>query len=375
MKSRRAVLIHSPELEQYEYPPECPFKAFRAKMLRELLVARGLLSEDMEVAPRPAPRECMEMFHTPEYLDTLRRASAGEFDASWMEMGIGTMDCPVFPGMYEYAALACGGSLLGARMVERGQAGVAFNPSGGYHHAGREKAAGFCYINDVAVACMNLASRGNRVFFLDIDGHHGDGVQNAFYERKDVMTVSFHESGRTLFPGTGFVDEIGDGGGRGYCVNVPLPMGTGDTAYLRAFRAIALPLLDAYGPDIIVLEAGMDALSGDPLVHLGLTNNAHAEITGLVMETGLPVLATGGGGYNLDNTVRGWALIFQVMCGRQGYDESAGLGGVMLENTDWAGGMRDRTIAVETRRRAATDNKIGETIEAVKANVFGIHGL
>lgn len=210
------------------------------------------------------------------------------------------------------------------------------------------------------------------MLFLDVDAHHGDGVQNAFYDRSDVMTVSFHESGKTLFPGTGSEDEIGVGEGEGHAVNVPLPQGTYDEAFLRAFRAVVPPLVEANDPDVIVLELGMDMLAGDPLTHLGLTNNAYADVITATMELDKPILATGGGGYHEENTARGWALF----CGEDEHDDlSLGLGGVMLEGTDWLGGLRDKRLVVEATQREAVDAAVDRTTEAVKANVFPIHGL
>ena len=157
-----------------------------------------------EFPPRPAQRSEMQEFHSPAYLDVLQEASRGNLDIEGLHMGLGTPECPVFKDLYDYASLACGATLTGAEMILSGQTSVAFNPSGGYHHAHPSKASGFCYINDVVLACMKLTSAGKRVLFLDVDVHHCDGVQEAFYSRSDVMTISFHESGKTLFPGTGF---------------------------------------------------------------------------------------------------------------------------------------------------------------------------
>ena len=338
----------------------------------------GLLSGPgrREVVPAPAGAEALERFHTARYLDALRRAPGGELDVGALWMGLGTPDCPIFAGMYEYAALACGATLAAGKLLAEGDADVAFNPSGGYHHAGPERAAGFCYINDVAIACGDLASRPMRVFYLDVDAHHGDGVQNAFYDRRDVMTVSIHETGRTLFPGTGFEDEIGTGEGTGYCANLPLPAGTYDEAYVEAFHAVALPLAKAFDPEVIVLELGMDALSGDPLAHLALTNNAHVEVIESVRAFGRPVLATGGGGYHVENTVRGWSLAWSVLCGAEaGHDAALGLGGVMMESTEWHGGLRDRALVPDAAQRAEVDPAVDAMIERVKANVFPYHGL
>jgi acetoin utilization protein AcuC len=219
---RKSIFIYTPELEKYPYPPEHPFNVDRAARVRQILYSMGLLSGDgrREVSPEPADRITLKKFHSARYLHALKNASNGKWDIEALDMGIGTGDCPVFKGLYEYAALACGATLTGAKLVLDGSADVAFNPSGGFHHAHPERAAGFCYINDVALACIILAEQKKKVFYLDIDVHHGDGVAHAFYSRNDVMTISFHQNPRTLFPGTGFENEIGDGPGKGFCVNV-----------------------------------------------------------------------------------------------------------------------------------------------------------
>ncbi len=378
MSSPAAAFIHSEEIEQYEYPPQCPFRAGRAGQTRRTLAGMGLLgtSQRFVEPPRPATREELESFHTPRYLDALKAADEGRLDAEGLFMGLGTEDCPVWRGMYDYAALACGATLTAGRLLTEGRAGVAFNPSGGYHHARPEKAAGFCYVNDVVITAMDLAREGRRVFALDVDVHHGDGTQDAFYARADVMTMSFHESGRTLFPGRGFVGEIGVEGGKGFNVNVPLPAGTYDAVYMRAFRELALPLLGAFAPDVILLELGMDGLSGDPLAHLSLTNNTYADLTGLVVEAGPPVLAVGGGGYNVENTARGWALVWSVLCGAErGAESDHALGGVMMESTEWQGGLRDRALRPTDEQVRSVEPAVEATIQALKAELFPLHGL
>ncbi|OPX21452.1 MAG: hypothetical protein B1H04_06625 [Planctomycetales bacterium 4484_123] len=377
-KPIRAAFVHCPQLEQYHYPPECPFSAERAGKLHRTLTSMGMFTGAGRwvAAPRPADTEALLAFHTQRYLDALRSAQDGQLGIEALEMGLGTEDCPVFTGLYDYAALAAGASLTAAALIADGQADVAFNPSGGYHHARPERAAGFCYINDVVLACLHLTGAGRRVLFLDVDVHHADGVQEAFYGRRDVMTVSFHESGRTLYPGTGFEEEIGSGPGAGYSVNVPLPVGTYDEAYLRAFDALAVPLIGSFEPDVIALELGMDGLAGDPLAHLALTNNAYAEVIQRVLSFGKPVLATGGGGYHVANTVRGWALAWAILSGAEaGGDLNPGLGGVMMETTDWVGGLRDRALAPDERQRRAVDQAIDRTIEKVKKCIFAYHGL
>jgi acetoin utilization protein AcuC len=377
MVSRKTIFLHSAELEQFQYPPECPFNTRRAAMTRRKIASLGLLDgpDRGEVPPVPATRAELERFHEPAYLDALRKAGEGDLDPTGFARGLGTPDCPVFRGMYEYAALAAGATITGARAILSGEAHAAFNPSGGYHHAAPDRCAGFCYVNDIVLGAMVLADAGRKVLFLDLDVHHCDGVQNAFYARRDVMTVSLHESGKSLFPGTGFEDEIGAGEGRGYAVNVPLPVGTYDGAYLRAFREVVLPLIHAYGPDAIILELGMDTLAGDPLAHLHLTNNVHAEIVPLLTAFGKPILMTGGGGYHVENTVRGWTLAWSLLCGDASTDMSIGLGGVMLENTDWSGGLRDRVLLSDAGLRGDVDREIRTVVERIRATVFPIHGL
>jgi acetoin utilization protein AcuC len=374
----KAAFIYSRELEKYHYPPDHPFNVDRARKVRQVLASMRLLLGDgrAEVAPTPAKRIVLKKFHSARYLHALQTASKGRWNAEALEMGIGTADCPVFKGMYEYSALACGATLTGAKLILAGSADVAFNPSGGFHHAGPQIASGFCYINDVALACIILAERKRRVLYLDLDVHYGDGVAEAFYDRCDVMTISLHETPKVLFPGTGFEDQIGTGQGKGYCVNIPLPVGTYDDAYMKAFEEIALPLIGAFNGDVFVLQLGADALAGDPLAHLHLTNNVYADIINHLLPFNKPILATGGGGYNVDNTVRAWALDWTALCGvPTGQDANPTVAGVMLENTEWQGGLRDRFLAVSTQQQKTVMPAIEATIQTLKAKVFPIHGL
>ncbi len=375
---RRAVFIHSREIEKYRYPEGSPFKTERAGRTRQVLNKMNLLSGAglREVAPVPAARTVLKKFHSARYLHALKNAQAGKWDLEALHMGIGTPDCPVFKGMYDYAVLATGGTLVGAQLVLSGEADAVFNPSGGYHHAFPEKAAGFCYINDNALACLILAEAGKRLLYLDVDVHNGDGVAHAFYNRSDVMTISLHENPKTLFPGTGFEDEIGEGEGRGYCVNVPLPVGTFDQAYLHVFESIVLPLARAFNPDVIVFELGADGLAGDPLAHLYLTNSTYAEIIRHLLRFEKPILATGGGGYHVENTVRAWALAWTVLSGQEiAHGMEAAIGGVMLQSTDWQGGLRDREIPVTHQQREMVLPALQASIDILKTKVFPIHGL
>ena len=378
MSGKKAVFIHSEELETYHYPEDCPFKTERAARTRRMLYTMGLLWGETarEAAPVPAPRTVLKKFHSARYLHALKSAQNGKWELDALNMGIGTPDCPIFRGMYDYAVLAAGGTLVGAELILSGQADIAFNPSGGYHHAFPEKAAGFCYINDCALACAVLAEAGKRVLYLDIDVHNGDGVAHGFYDRSDVMTISLHENPKTLFPGTGFEDDIGEGAGRGYCVNLPLPVGTFDQAYLFAFEAVVLPLIRAYNPDVIVFELGADTLAGAPLAHLQLTNNVYVDVINHLLRFNKPILAVGGGGYHVENTVRAWALAWTILSDQdlaEGMD--AAIGGGMLQSMDWQGGFRDRELPVTNQQREMVLPALETTIQTIKARIFPIHGL
>jgi acetoin utilization protein AcuC len=375
---RKCTFIHSKELDRHGYPSDCPFNSHRAERTFQTVSSFGLLigTGRSLVVPTPAVRTELERFHSPRYLDVLERASRGEVDESILEMGLGTADTPIFLGMYDYAALACGASLLGARMLLSKECDLAFNPSGGYHHAHPQQASGFCFLNDVVLACLELRNAGKKVLFLDLDVHHCDGVSEFFYNSPDVMTLSLHESGKTLFPGTGFTDEIGAKEGLGFSVNIPLPVGTYDGAYDKVFREVALPLILAFQPDALVVEFGMDTLAGDPLAHLDLTNNEPALIARSLLDLNIPMLATGGGGYHVSNTARAWSLLWSVFVGEEPDDTLAvGLGGVMLHSTDWIGGLRDRELIPDEASRQRVDAEIDEMIAKVKSTLFPFHGL
>ena len=363
---QKPIFIYSRALEKYAYPQGSMFDTQRAGKTRTLVKSLGLLAGDCgrEVAPVKALITDMQKFHSKRYLEILQQAAQGKSLQAALKMGIGTPDCPVFEGMFDYASWACGASLTGVDLILSGETNIAFNPSGGFHHAKAEKASGFCYINDLVLACIRFLENSKRVLYLDIDAHHGDGVQDAFYSNNEIMVISLHESGKTLFPWTGFENEIGEGAGKGYNVNIPLPVGTCDKAYLKAFTKIVVPLIKAFAPDVFVMQLGMDALAGDALAHLELTNNVHAEIVDRILSFDKPILATGGGGYHVENTVRGWALAWKIMCGQEKRaDLSLGIGGTMLQSTEWSGGLRDRILALDETHCQAVDTEIDATIQ------------
>lgn len=377
MKKRNAVFLYSNQFEKYSYPPDCPFKTERAFQVRKTLAGMGLLGSPSkrEVEFETAPRELLELVHTPRYLDKLKEHQTKVLDIEALYMGIGGGDTPAFDGMYDYSALSVGASIKGAELLLSSEVDFAFNPSGGLHHAMPELAAGFCYMNDVAIACKYLANQGKRVLYLDVDVHHGDGTQKVFYDTDQVMTISMHENGKYIFPGTGFTDEIGDGKGRGFSVNLPLPPNTYDVAFMTCFNEVVAPLMTNFAPDVIVFELGADGLAGDPLAHLKLTNKVYAKIIRFLMGMNIPILMTGGGGYHVDNTVRAWSLGWCTLVGEEPRDMNLGLGGVMLESMDWMGGFQDMELAVTEAEKKSVEPEIEKIINTLKDTVFPVHGL
>ncbi|MBN2342357.1 MAG: acetoin utilization protein AcuC [Deltaproteobacteria bacterium] len=373
------VFMHSPDLDEGGYPEECPFNSKRGGKTLETASSLGLLDEpNIQVtSPRAVTVDEALTFHTQEYIDMLREVSSGTHNFRALKMGLGTPDCPVFKDMLDFSLLASGGTLSGARLLIEKKADIVFNPHGGFHHAHPGTAGGFCYINDVVIAAKELVAANKKVVVLDLDAHHLDGVQDAFYDNPDVTTISMHESGKTLFPGTGHEAEQGIGKGKGHTVNIPLPVGTFDEIYKMAFMQIVVPLLDHLQPDVIILELGMDGLATDPLAHLNLTNNVYAELLEEIVSLNVPLLTVGGGGYNVQDTVRSWALCWSVLSGTMQDETSlmAGMGGVMLQNTAWFGGLRDRTLLSHGGYRGEVEEEVQRVVQFLKDTLFPIHDL
>lgn len=313
---RRVALLASSDLWRRGFARHHPLKPERLARTMALLSAYGALdAPNVQVmTPRPASDEELALFHTPAYIDAVKRLSSGDPTIAAEAYGFGPGDNPVFPGMDESARLRTGGGLQGAALLLSNACEVAFNLGGGFHHAFPARASGFCIYNDVAIAIRWLVLQGQRVAYVDIDAHHGDGVQEAFYTSDQVLTISLHQDGRTLFPGTGFVWEIGEGIGEGYSVNLPLLPGTDDEIYLWAFKAIVPPLVQRFRPDVLVTQLGVDTHFRDPLTHMRLTTHGHEALFRALADLSPGRwLATGGGGYNLDVVPRAWALAFSVM--------------------------------------------------------------
>ncbi|MBS1252749.1 MAG: Acetoin utilization protein AcuC [Anaerolineales bacterium] len=310
-----AVFISAPDLWRRGHGPAHPLKPERLERTHALLTAYGAFTPPNSrlVAPRPATDEELCLFHTPEYVDAVRRLSQGDSSLPGGKYNFGPGDNPVWKGMCEIGRLKAGSALVAAEVVHAGEADVAFSYSGGLHHADPARASGFCTFNDGAVAIHWLLEQDLRVAYVDIDGHHGDGVQKAFYDTDQVLTISLHESGRHLFPGTGFVHEIGAGAGEGYSANVPLPPHTDDESYLWAFHEVVPPLIERFQPNVVVSQLGIDTHYRDPLTHLALTTHGYVALIEAIRDLAPRWVALGGGGYDINVVPRGWALAYGVM--------------------------------------------------------------
>jgi acetoin utilization protein AcuC len=313
----KTALIYSDEWRRFDYGPEHPLRMERLGLTWRLMEAYGLtaLPRAKVHTPEPAQVDAIARFHSREYIEILRAVSAGDWVHNVARYGLGPGDNPIFPGLWEAAQLGAGGSLLAARLVSEGEADRAFHFAGGLHHAMPDRASGFCYVNDAVLAISKLRERGWRVAYVDIDAHHGDGVQFAFYRDPNVLTISTHERGDRLFPGTGFVAEMGEGDGVGFSVNLPLQPFTDDEVYQPAFEAVVPPILGAFKPDVLVLQLGIDSHRTDPLTHLHLTVQGFTRVVKRLLQLGPRVVALGGGGYDLPNVARAWTGAWAAMNG------------------------------------------------------------
>jgi acetoin utilization protein AcuC len=312
------LLVFGPRSLTYDFGPGHPLSPRRFGPGIDLLRAVGA---EPRLAPEPAADDELEWLHAAEYVAAVRRFSADPGGPP--EAGIGPGDDPAFAGMHEAAAAVAGGSIRAMEAILRGDVEHAYHPGGGLHHAMRARASGFCIYNDVALAIARARRDGLRVLYVDLDVHHGDGVQALHAADPGVLTVSIHESGRSLFPGTGFLDELGEGIAAGTSVNVPLEPLSGPEAWLAAVRAVVPALAAAFGPDVVVSQHGADGHVWDPLAHLSLTTTARGQAARLVDRiahryAGGRWLSTGGGGYAVYRVVpRAWALTWLAAAHRE----------------------------------------------------------
>ncbi|HSB34520.1 MAG TPA: acetoin utilization protein AcuC [Nitrospirota bacterium] len=369
----KTAFIYSDRFAGFDYGSGHPLKPMRLKLTYELIKACGLLdSPDPRLMDPPvASVEDLLAWHTAGYIDILKAANGGKYVPGAEEFGLGPGDNPIFTGMFDWSRLIAGASLKAADLVDSGEAAVAFNISGGLHHAMSGHASGFCYVNDPVLAIKLLVDRGRKVAYIDIDAHHGDGVQEAFYNTDKVLTISLHETGRALFPGSGFEHEAGEGAGKGHSVNVPLPPDTDDELFLHALSEVVPSLVDAFRPDIVVSQLGVDTFRSDPLAHLNLTTNGFSRAVAIIQSLAPKWVALGGGGYDIANVARAWTLAWGIMNGIDAPDE---IPETFLRQYPGAGfigrKLRDELFILRGGKKEAMKKEVDRVIGDIRNKIF-----
>lgn len=316
-----SVFIYSPELLNYKFNRHHPFNQDRLKLTLDLLQKADAIDKSDIIAPRSATKEELLLVHDSEYVDAVELAGKGSLSNATAESyGLGTEDTPIFPNMHEATSLIVGGTLTAADYVMTGKAKHALHLGGGLHHAFRGKASGFCVYNDCSVTAKYIQEKYHaRVLYVDTDAHHGDGVQWSFYDEPNVCTLSIHETGRYLFPGTGNIYERGEGQGYGYSFNIPVDAFTEDESWVSCYKAALEEVTAFFKPDVILTQNGADAHYWDPLTHLSVTMKTYREIPKIAHEIAHKYcdgrwIAVGGGGYDIWRVVpRAWSYIWLEM--------------------------------------------------------------
>jgi acetoin utilization protein AcuC len=384
-----ATVVFEPSLTEYDFGPAHPMNPLRVDLTMRLAADLGVTGGDgLRLVDAPlATLDQIATVHDQRLIEAVERC--GRTDRADELVGLGTDDNPVFLGMHEAAAHVVGASLEAFRQVWSGESQHSANVTGGLHHAMRDRASGFCVYNDVAIGIQWLLDQGaERVAYVDVDVHHGDGVEQIFWDDPRVLTVSLHETGQMLFPGTGFPEDLGGEGAEGTAVNVALPPGTADAGWLRAFHAVVPDLVREFAPDVLVTQHGCDSHAADPLAHLMLTVDgqraAYLALHDLAHETaGGRWVVTGGGGYALVEVVpRAWTHLLAIVGGSP-------LDPLTETPESWRAFVRERTGAVPPS--ALTDGRtpgyrpwadgydpdtwLDRAVHATRSAAFPLHGL
>ncbi|KIY67979.1 histone deacetylase complex, catalytic component RPD3 [Cylindrobasidium torrendii FP15055 ss-10] len=323
MGRRRVSYFYDRDVGAYTYGYGHLMKPHRIQMTHELVVAYDLLDKMTVMRPPRATAEQMTAFHSDEYINFLSRVQPDtpSITNPQLVQFLGFPDDnPPFDGVFEYHTISSGGSLAAAEAITSGASDIAINWAGGLHHAKKSEASGFCFINDINLCILELLRFHTRVLYVDIDCHHGDGVEEAFLNTDRVMTCSFHKSGN-FFPGTGTTNDTGKGKGRGYSVNVPLHDGLSDESFKHIFEPVCAKILEVFRPSVVVLQCGADSLSGDRLGCFNLSMQGHANCVQYFRDSHIPLILLGGGGYTIKNVARTWS--YETACA-VGMEETMG---------------------------------------------------
>ncbi|XP_057303377.1 histone deacetylase 8-like [Hydractinia symbiolongicarpus] len=386
MSKKKVAYITSPS-----YVALCnqhPKTKNRAVVVDSLIKAYNLLNEVFVVAPTPVLREDLMLFHSEDYVNCLEKiqnilecemidhnknedSCEETFDLDELEeefqisdYGFG-YDCPVFKRMFDYAKMVVGATVTAADILINGEADVAINLHGGWHHAHVDEAAGFCYVNDIVIGVLKLTSRFKRVLYIDLDVHHGDGVEEAFRYSKNVLTFSLHKHSNGYFPGTGAKQDVGKGSGKYFSVNVPLKDGIDDIMYYFVFHKLFNQVVLSFEPDVFVVQCGADSLSLDPLGGFNLTSQGIIGCVKDICACNKPVMILGGGGYNLANTSRCWTQLTAMVVGKE-------ISGDIPDHDymEHYGPDFSVYVASSNRKNENTDAYIEDLLEHVTTNII-----
>ncbi len=370
-----AKIIYSEKFEKYTYGANHPFRLDRGRLFLNSAARLSLIKDDDILGTGTGSEEDIRLFHTEEYTEILKRANSGEIEAEFLQYGIGLPDNPVFRGIFDVALLHT--SMAKDAFLNFENTDRIFVPVGGLHHAMRNRAAGFCYINDAGILIELLLRAGKRVFYIDIDAHHGDGIQSGFYDNPNILKMSFHESGKTLFPFGGFEDETGSGDGKYYNLNIPLNCYADDEIFLFLFKNIFVPIIEEFNPDVTVAQIGVDMMSTDPLTHLRLTNNSYTEAVRIIRDKSKRLIAFGGGGYNPDNISKGYTLAWAVLNDVETDDYySATLGGTFMGSQELSvSGLKDMNLFVSGPEKEIATKEAERILYYYKENIFPFYGI
>ncbi|HEX3588510.1 MAG TPA: acetoin utilization protein AcuC [Pseudonocardiaceae bacterium] len=381
-----AEVVWDESLLGYDMGKDHPLNPIRLQLTIKLARALGVLDGVTVRKPERADDELIERVHDAGYLAAVRAAPDSPWDANH---GLGTPDNPIFPGMHEASALVVGGSVLAAELIAGGTVNRAVSIAGGLHHAMRSHAAGFCVYNDCAIAISWLLDHAfDRIAYVDVDVHHGDGVQAAFYDDPRVLTISLHQHPRTLWPGTGYPRELGVGDAEGTSVNLPLPPGTTDVPWLRAFHAVVPSLLEEFRPQLLVTQCGVDSHRADPLADLALTVDGHRAVYRSMRDlatryAGGRWLALGGGGYDLVRVVpRSWTHLLATVLDRDvdpntplPADWIADITGLVPRHVMLPASMSDGAETEFEPWGGTMDDPVDQAVHDTRRAVFPLHGL
>jgi acetoin utilization protein AcuC len=345
--SGKIAFLYSDDYLLYQFGPGHPFQPIREKLTLDTLSALRVFEgcDSQVIAPPPVDMPHLNMVHPSSFVSYVKDTCEASGD---LDQG----DTPGNPLLFKGALAAVGGTLRGVQGIMRGEFDHAFNPGGGLHHAHSERSSGFCVFNDIAVGVRALQNDFGveRIAVVDIDGHHGDGTQDIFYKER-VLTISLHRYGRGFFPGTGSTEERGEGNGVGYNINVPLPSGTDDDLYLKAYNAVVLPALLEYRPQFIIHQFGVDGHLHDPLVGLGISSRGYEELSRLTHQAAHELcegryMVVGGGGYDIDATRRAWSIMYTGLS----------------EDRE---GSKARAAALHDKEREVSDERIAQEVDRV----------